>query len=797
MREYTYHSDAPLSITLAADPRINSTDYINDQIWELTLNTGEPQALAVQTTFGLRATNMRVFPRFSIGHDESTNPARYVKRPTFNKIFPNFIQTTYSPFESLEVCSEYWVPSSHAIAGRIQLANISSQNLTVKIDLVGLLKPSGGGTRIIPAEIEGIPVLTGETEDLYPVIFITGGATSVNSPYTALVHRIDLPPGKSQHLIWCQASLNSHDLSFVAARDIASKNWDAEIARIELLNSSLVEIYTGDEDWDRALLLSQKNAYGLLQSSSDHLQHISYVTTRIPDDGYSLRENGSDYGTQWNGQTPLDTYYLSNLLLPASPTLVEGFLDNHLNSINRHGEIDWKPGLGGQMSNRLATPLLASLAWKIYQINEDITFLVSVFPRLINFLYSWFTEEHDRDQDGLPEWDHPAQAGFEDHPVFSRWNKWAEGVDITTAESPSLCAFLFRECQVLIKIAEILGDETQIENLERISKKLQKTVIEAWDDDSGNYTYWDRDNHTSTERAIYGTRHGSGTINIDRTFTEPERLTIQIISSQETTRKPQIIIHGNNATGKQRIEIIPQDSLLWFPGWATATSDQTYLAVESVEIKGLGKKDHVKVLNSGLYFEDITTLLPIWSGIQSPTDAQTLVKRNLLNPEKYDGTYGLTACPGNSLESDEGVCQRVYLPWCLLVAEGMLSYGYFQETAELVTKIMNGITKSMNAQGCFRQYLNASTGEGFGDIDALWGLAPLGLFLETLGLQILSSRKIQITGKNPFPWPVTVKFRGMTILRGLENTQIIFPDGQTIMVDKPEPCLVSLESHAI
>jgi hypothetical protein len=219
--------------------------------------------------------------------------------------------------------------------------------------------------------------------------------------------------------------------------------------------------------------------------------------------------------------------------------------------------------------------------------------------------------------------------------------------------------------------------------------------------------------------------------------------------------------------------------------------------VESVEIKGLGKKDHVKVLNSGLYFEDITTLLPIWSGIQSPTDAQTLVKRNLLNPEKYDGTYGLTACPGYSLESDEGVCQRVYLPWCLLVAEGMLSYGYFQETAELVTKIMNGITKSMNAQGCFRQYLNASTGEGFGDIDALWGLAPLGLFLETLGLQILSSRKIQITGKNPFPWPVTVKFRGMTILRGLENTQIIFPDGQTIMVDKPEPCLVSLESHAI
>ena len=70
---------------------------------------------------------------------------------------------------------------------------------------------------------------------------------------------------------------------------------------------------------DRAFFLAQKNAYGLLQSNTDHLPSISYVTTRAPDHGYSLRGDGSDYPPQWSGQTPIDSYYLSNLLLPAAP----------------------------------------------------------------------------------------------------------------------------------------------------------------------------------------------------------------------------------------------------------------------------------------------------------------------------------------------------------------------------------------------------------------------------------------------------------------------------------------------
>ena len=123
----------------------------------------------------------------------------------------------------------------------------------------------------------------------------------------------------------------------------------------------------------------------------------------------------------------------------------------------------------------------------------------------------------------------------------------------------------------------------------------------------------------------------------------------------------------------------------------------------------------------------------------------------------------------------------------------VLLYGYRKEAGELVTRIMETITASLKRDGCFRQYYNAETSQGYGDYNGLWGLAPIGLFLEALGVQLISPWKVKLAGKNPYPWPVTVKYRGMTILRSLDKTQVVFPDGQTISIDDPEPRLVSLE----
>jgi hypothetical protein len=793
MRDFTLNSNKPISISIAADPRTSNTDYLDDQIWELTLNSGEPQALALQTTYGLRATKMRLFPRFTIGHDTSTIPSKFSKAPIIQKIYPNYINLSYSPFESIAVVGEYWVANSHQVTGRIHISNISSQNQPLIFELVALLTPTEDGSRAAPTELEGIQVLSGSTEDIFPVVFITGGASSVSSPYPALVHMLDLPPGNSRQFTWCHVARKTVSDSFDEARAIANINWDAEIARVELQNSNQIEIYTGSEEWDQIFLFSQKTAYGLLIGGTSPKKNITYVTTRIPDDGYSPRGDGTDYGPQWSGQTPIDSYYLANLILPSAPSIMMDILRNHLDAYNENGELDWKSGLGGQKSNRLATPLLASIAWKIYQVDQNPEFLREVYPRLIKYLDSWFSPEHDRDGDGVPEWDHPLQAGFEDHPIFARWHTWAQGVDITTSESPSLCAFLYNECQLVIMIAKSLNINEHIESLEAKAELLRNAVDGAWSERLSGYTYWDRDSHKSSRRLILGQLRGSGTIELAQSFAEPQRLIFQIQTTHETTRKTQIIIHGNSQSGKHRIEIIPPEKILWFPGFGTATSEQTYQSIDIIEVNGLDKSDSIIISNSGLKDQDITTFLPIWAKIPSIEKAQLMIENNITNPNRFWSNYGIPGCPESDAFPEDMPCHDVYLPWCLLIGEGLLSYGYRKDTAELVTKIMNAIQKSIDSDGCFSYVYNAKSGGGTGDNDALWGLAPVGLFLESLGLRIITPWKIYLTGINPYPWPVTVKFRGMTILRGHEKTQIIFPDGQTILVTNPEPCLVSSE----
>jgi hypothetical protein len=282
MRDFNLNSSDPLTLTFAADARVSKTNYVDDQIWEMSFIGGEPQAITLQTTYGLRAANMRLFPRFTLTHESIIDPEKFSKPPVIRRFYPNFLEISYAPFEEIEVESEYWVPSSNAVAGRIRITNTSAQSKQISFEWVALLNPSEGASRITPQEIESVPVLVGATGNIAPVVFITGGASTVNSPYPALMLGLDLPPGKSRHFTWCQAGLNTPQESFSNARQISGWDWEAEIARLELQNSSQVEIYTGNDEWDNAFALTQKTAFSLFMGKTPHLDQPSFTVTRLP-----------------------------------------------------------------------------------------------------------------------------------------------------------------------------------------------------------------------------------------------------------------------------------------------------------------------------------------------------------------------------------------------------------------------------------------------------------------------------------------------------------------------------------
>lgn len=179
-----------------------------------------------------------------------------------------------------------------------------------------------------------------------------------------------------------------------------------------------------------------------------------------------------------------------------------------------------------------------------------------------------------------------------------------------------------------------------------------------------------------------------------------------------------------------------------------------------------------------------------------------------MDEKRFASAYGLSSLPHSSdktttvtspalrgtrtVEEAEGIALSVQLPWNAMIAGGVLSYGAVREAADLVTRLMKAVIQNLQSSHSFYQNYHAERGAGFGERNTVHGLAPVGLFLDVLGVRNISSKSVQIEGRNPFPWPVTINYRGVNVLRGLDRTVITFPNAKNIIVEDPSPCIVRM-----
>lgn len=794
MKQWHLKAGDPLSLILASDPRTAPTDYLDDQIWELALDGGDPPAFGLKTTFGLRARLVRVFLRFTEGDQVRSNPADFHAQPELNKIYSNFIEASFMPFEGIDVISEYWVPNSHAVAGRVTVCNHSERDRDLFCEVVGQLS-SNDGQRFAPFEMSAATLLCGHTSGLSPVIFMTGGAKSGVGPYPSLSLKYHLASGETRQFSWVETALKDRDASYNLAREISAVNWEAVKSRIEMLNASQVEITTGNPDWDAAFMLAQKAAANLVIGPTASLPCPSFVSTRQPDQGYSLKGDGSDYSHLWNGQTAFEANYLLNILLPGHAETAQNILSNFFANQAENGQIDFKPGLGGQKNHMLATPLLAEMVWKVFEVTGSLEFLEQSFSPLRSFLECWFSQEHDRDQDGYPEWDNPLQTGLEYHPHYSRWQSASLGIQISVAESPALGAMLCNECDRLAQIAEKLQRIGEVEELLAKRDHLKDQIESTWAEAAGSYLDRDRDVHVSPPGEILLNSKGAGYFMLRKSFAQPVRLVIQIRTDEAIRRHPVIFIHGRSASGQARIEKIDDGQFRWMPGLGQLTGRINYSFLERIEIYGLEPEDQTIVQNINFFNLDLTMLSPLWAGIPDEERAEKMLAEAITYPAVFWREYGLPVCPQPDPEYNTESCWSLNLPWNALVGSGMVRYDFRKPAAELVIRLMSAIINTLKKDRAFRGSYHAETGIGSGEYHSLNGIAPLGLFLEVLGIQLISPKRVFLRGFNPFPWPVTVKYRGLTINRLKEKTEVVFPGGQAFVIADPEPRLVSLEPN--
>ncbi|HEX2979304.1 MAG TPA: hypothetical protein VHO48_03465 [Anaerolineaceae bacterium] len=793
MREWDLTPKDPHALTLACDARVENPDYCNDHIWELRMSGGEPPAIAIETSYGLRARLMRIFLRFSEGGLSRSDPASFDQAPRLRKAAPSYLAVACAPFDHIDALAEYWVPRSQVLAGKISVANQGDTPRSIRLELIAQLTCLGEGHGMAPMQMQVTTVLEGQTEDLAPVLFLNGGPEPGSVSYPSLMLDLELAPGQGRHFTWALASTAELSQSFELARRSTARPWEAEIARVAIQEESAqIEIQTGKSDWDAALAFSQKIAYSLLTGTGSALPYPSFTLTRQPDQGYSPRGDGSDHNLLWNGQTALDAYCLSGLILPGGAKWMRGFVLNFLSTQNDQGQVDWKPGLAGQRGNRLAQPLLASLAWRLYQHDLDANFLGQVYPHLLRFFQSWFSPENDRDADGFPEWAHPFQTGFEDNPIFDRWRPGCQGVEVSLAEDPALGAFLAREAHSLIQIARQTGHEEQAASLTAQLERLRQAVDSSWDAALATYRYRDRETHTSPSGKLLGEWNGSGVFSLHAAFVQAQRLLIHLTIDSDITRQTTLQIFGKSERGRT-VEVITPSQIIWNQRRAVITTQNAFQRVDEISIQGLTDADRARLFSVDYTQEDCCLYLPIWGLIPSAERAGQIVAGPLADPERYGNPLGIPLFPGSAGLDSAGKVSPISMLWNGLIGEGLMDYGFRAETAGLLSKLLTTIAEYLRREGSFHSVYAANGGKAPGFPNHLHGLAPVRLFLETLGVRLISPWKVIITDFNPFPEPVTVKYRGQIITRGEKQTRIDFPDGQSTLVSEPGTHLVSLE----
>lgn len=778
VREWNLAAGDPISLRLAADARISTPNYVDDQIWELRLGGGEPNALALQTTYGLRARSMRIFPGFRLGDETWLAPERFHAPPTLLAFLPNYLRLRFEPVPALEVVAEYWVPESNLIGGRFTLRNNSAEPMQPWLLLHALLHPGDQPQSVSSLPHQGAIVLQGKTGNLAPVIFLAGGAQAAIAPYPALAVKLILAPESSEAFGWAHAACAEVGESFQLARDLVARNWDAELARVEQLNAGWIELETGEPEWDVALAMSQKVSLAGYVGPTRYLPRASAVLTRSPDAGFSPNGDGRDYDPGWAGLSAGEAYLNIAQILPCAPDLARGVLLDFLASQSPDGSVDAKPGLGGQRSGWLSLPLLSTLALRVYQHTEDRQFLEEVHARLAQFVEAWFDRRHDRDQDGVPEWDHALQSGFDDWPAFNLWNDWGQGLDISSAETPDLACYLLREIESLAEIERILGRLPSADSWERHAHDLRTAVERSWSARSSCYLAVDRDLHQALEGIKLGGGKGEFTLQIERQFDPPVRVLARVEGPPDIGHKLHLFIHGRGRTNRKRVESLTDRKFHWFGGIGTFTTERNYSQIDRIEVRNLSSKFKLAAMAPDYSRCDQTGFLPLWAGIPSASRAAQLVDRTLLDPHRFWRKHGIPACPANDPAYAADRPSAVWMQWNTMIGEGLVDYGYLHQAAELVSRLMRACTESLKQDQGFRQAYHADGAGGIGERDHLAGVAPLGLLLYVLGVRLISPRKIALRGLNPFPWPIRLSWRGLEIEWEQDSAWVTFPSGE-------------------
>jgi len=779
--------EGPKAFILALDGEFSAIKLENDQVWSLCLDASDTSPFYLQTTYHLRAKSMRLFPNIILGHQRLTKPDHFTLPPTVANYTPSTLTIKFELINHLHIRFDCFIPESESVVGTIEINNAGTEPVELDCEMGTVLIPMGKGSPTHPEKIGANHILSGQTEDLYPVLFMSNGPTAASNPYPALCVSLNIAPGESERLHWSLVSKKSLEASLKTARKLSDPAWHRSSQRlIKAHTRQRVYIKTGDPDWDLAFFLAQVNALTHLIDRGSNEKKTIFVRTRLPDQLIYLgheKESLCDL-------TLLDALHLTEVLLPPYVEHLTGLVEGFVSRVDDHGCLSSHilRGLNGMPVNEC--PLLASLCLSLFEITQDHAFLRRVFPHLERFFVKGWLAGEDPAAGTFPSWETPAQLQLDMGLFnFDIWEATGKGLDIRTAESPALAAMLHREAIALQKIAHILGNRAARAHFSKTAKALNAKLLTLWDDDKNSFTYKDHQSHLSQPRELYFPGLIKEEVNIDKHFTHPQRLLIHLTTNDERTRACVVRILGRDTSGENIVEQLRTPEMRWVLGHAHLTTHHLYSTIDQVLFEGFNPDDRFLIETADYSQVDISCLLPLWSNIKNKDLLAALVE-NQLDWDSPDFATGIPETWRSTQPLPEGLTQQVNSQWNALIIDGLNREGFTEQATNAFTKLMSTIIQGLkNYHGFFSAY-EMDRGLPKGHANAITGLAPVGLFLKLAGIKLLSPNKVAIWESNPFPWPIEVYWQGLWIHREGAQTHITFPDGTQYQSQATKPLVV-------
>jgi hypothetical protein len=733
LRVWKLNTDQPLATQIAADARLVTTDPADDQTWDAMRGVGESAALALQTHYGGRVGLVSFVPMWSIDGAVLYQAQQYAAPVTMRGIAPAFLQYETRLTPQIALLAEFWAMESHAVGGRFLLRSLSKTPLTLRLDLLVFI--GVGGTertpRPVPLPGELHALALGNVGDLVPMLVMENGYVIPNSGNNKLSANISLAVGGRAAVRFVCASLPDPRESLSLARRWQTADWGKAFKKLSVAANAAPRIETGDTALDATLA----SGYQQLVQSLIHAPARATHPVLVPSRG--------QFDQRWSYVNSVTAYDRALALAAVDPTLAQGIVRNALATQREEGWVDGTPRIGDRPTY-LHPPLLARLAWSLFQYSEDAAFLREAFPPLFRFFQRWLDADHDVDGDGAAEWQSAEQAGF---------SSLSLGID--RIESPVLTAFLLSEAISLREIAHYLRDEGRTGEMQVQIDRLQ-TVLASFRED-GRYRLRDRDTHTrSTAQTLLRDGAGDEDHILAYELTPPARIVVEVEGGWQHTPRFTLHLEGVGRDGQPARESASSSAFAWQTGRGYYVSNAVFARLDRLHCDGLVRVYRVHAATPDQTTEGIEELLPLWAIHIPPEDARMIAD---------------SATQADWLQHGA--------PFVTLMGEGLLESGH--SAVALVQAALHQQGERLLKTRSFGQEL-----------------PPLHLLLRVLGVRVVSPTKMWTGGAFDWGQPVKITHKGVVVERSAEGTRIAFPSGHvvTLAADAPFQEVVDLPPKA-